>query len=129
VACKGTGIGRIRGRAGRSAGLGVHRAARRSGRVALLVAPHGVPDRRGFLSRGRRHDRDVHLNVIGPGEWFGEIGLLQMRPRVATVASCTDAVVWRIPGETFLSALQEVAAEPSALVEVMADRLGRLPPG
>jgi CRP-like cAMP-binding protein len=47
---------------------------------------------------------------------------------VATVASCTDAVVWRIPGETFLSALQEVAAEPSALVEVMADRLGRLPP-
>jgi MFS family permease len=69
-----------------------------------------------------------HLNVLGTGEWFGEIGLLQHRPRVATVASCTDAVVWRIPGETFLSALQEVAAEPSALVEVMADRLGWLPP-
>ena len=70
----------------------------------------------------------ARLNVIGPGEWFGEIGLMQRRPRVATVAACTEAVVWRIPGETFLSALQEVAAEPSALVEVMADRLGRLPP-
>ncbi len=67
------------------------------------------------------------LNVLGPGEWFGEIGLMHRRLRVATVASCSDAVVWRIPGETFLSALQEVATEPSALVDVMADRLGRLP--
>ena len=69
-----------------------------------------------------------HLNVLGPGEWFGEIGLMQRRPRVATVAARSDATVWRIPGDSFLSALQEVATEPSALVEVMADRLGRLPP-
>ena len=32
-----------------------------------------------------------HLNVLGPGEWFGEIGLMQRRPRVATVAARSRA--------------------------------------
>jgi MFS family permease len=65
------------------------------------------------------------INTLYPDDWFGEIGLLQRRPRNATVVAATDAVAWRIPGETFLGALQESASEPTALIEVMADRLAR----
>ena len=63
------------------------------------------------------------VNTLRADDWFGEIGLLQRRARMATVVAATDAVAWRIPGETFLGALQESAAEPTALIEVMADRL------
>ena len=65
------------------------------------------------------------VNTMGPGEWFGEIGLLHRRPRTATVTADTDSLVWRIPGDTFLDALTETATEPSALLGVMAERMAR----
>jgi MFS family permease len=71
------------------------------------------------------HDGERPINQVNGGEWFGEIGLLQRRPRTATVVADGEALVWRIPGEVFLDALAEGAAEPMALVEVMGDRLRR----
>ncbi len=65
------------------------------------------------------------VNSMGPGQWFGEIGLLHHRPRTATVTATTPATVWRIPGSVFLDALYHGSSEPSALVEVMAERLAR----
>ncbi len=70
-------------------------------------------------------DANRPINKMSAGDWFGEIGLLQRSPRTATVVATSEAVVWRIPGETFLSALGTLAAEPSALLETMADRLAR----
>jgi MFS family permease len=66
-----------------------------------------------------------HVNTIGAGQWFGEIGLLHRRPRTATVTASTAATIWRIPGTVFLDALFHGASEPTALVEVMAERLAR----
>jgi predicted MFS family arabinose efflux permease len=66
------------------------------------------------------------INTMVPGDWFGEIGLLQSRPRTATVTATTEAFVWRISGVVFLEALQENAGTPSALIEVMTDRLALL---
>lgn len=68
---------------------------------------------------------DRPINKMTVGDWFGEIGLLQRTPRTATVVAESDAVVWRIPGDTFLSALETLAAEPSGLLDIMADRLAR----
>lgn len=65
------------------------------------------------------------VNTMGTGQWFGEIGLLHSRPRTATVSASTAATVWRIPGPVFLDALYHGASEPTALVEVMAERLAR----
>ena len=70
-------------------------------------------------------DANRPINKMSAGDWFGEIGLLQRSPRTATVVATSEAVVWRIPGETFLSALGTLAAEPSALLDTMADRLAR----
>jgi CRP-like cAMP-binding protein/predicted MFS family arabinose efflux permease len=70
-------------------------------------------------------DGDRRINTMQRGDWFGEIGLLRRTPRTATVVARTDAIVWRIPGETFLDALADLASEPTGLLNVMADRLSR----
>ncbi len=70
-------------------------------------------------------DDDRPINTMTAGDWFGEIGLLQRSPRTATVVAASEVVVWRIPGDTFLSALETLAAEPGALLTTMADRLAR----
>lgn len=80
-------------------------------------------------------DGDRRINTMEPGEWFGEIGLLQGSPRTASVRAITHAELWRIPGDTFLAGLGNDAGGSSALFEVMADRLDRsarsrgVPPG
>jgi predicted MFS family arabinose efflux permease len=66
---------------------------------------------------------DREVGRLGDGAWFGEIGLLDRRPRTATVTATADTRLWRIPGSTFLSVLEDAGAPPSALVESIADRL------
>ncbi len=65
------------------------------------------------------------INQVGPGEWFGEIGLLHERPRTATVTADGRAEVWRISGPEFLDAIATAALPPSALLEGVAGRLAR----
>lgn len=40
--------------------------------------------------------RDV--NTMGPGDWFGEIGVLRLRPRTATVTVTEPVDLVRVPG-------------------------------
>lgn len=63
------------------------------------------------------------VGTLGANDWFGEIGLLDERPRTATVTVVDDATLWRIPGETFLSVLENAGSAPSALLDGIADRL------
>jgi MFS family permease len=65
------------------------------------------------------------VNLLRADDWFGEIGLLQRRPRNATVTASAHSVLWRIPGSVFLDSLAESAAAPATLIEVMAERLGQ----
>ncbi|MGZ6297104.1 MAG: MFS transporter [Candidatus Limnocylindrales bacterium] len=43
-----------------------------------------------------------HLRTMGPGELFGEIGLLARSPRTATVTAATDAHLLALDGAAFL---------------------------
>jgi MFS family permease len=70
-------------------------------------------------------DGDRPINRMTAGDWFGEIGLLQRRPRTSTVVADTEAAVWRIPGDVFLLSLQEQAAPPAAMLDAVSDRLAR----
>ena len=57
------------------------------------------------------------VNEMGPGDWFGEIGVVDQRPRTASVVAETPARLWSIPGPAFLEAVGSSA--------IVADRLGR----
>lgn len=63
------------------------------------------------------------VGTLGVDDWFGEIGLFDQRPRTATVTVVDDATLWCIPGETFLSVLENAGSAPSALFDGIADRL------
>jgi Cyclic nucleotide-binding domain/Transmembrane secretion effector len=65
------------------------------------------------------------VNTLHGGDWFGEIGLVNGVPRTATVTATSDGEVWRIPGDVFLSSLEDAGAPPDALVEGIASRLAR----
>jgi MFS family permease len=55
------------------------------------------------------------LGVLTPPNYFGEIGLLEHRPRTATVTTTTQCTVFRINGTDFVEALTVTNLSPTAL--------------
>ena len=55
------------------------------------------------------------LATLGPGSWFGEIGLLEGVPRTATVYAIEECTLLRIDGEAFLEALTTAPLSSTAL--------------
>jgi CRP-like cAMP-binding protein len=67
------------------------------------------------------------LGTLGPVSYFGEIGLLEHRPRTATITATTACKVLRIIGPDFVDALTQTAWSPSAF-GTMQMRLARTHP-
>lgn len=67
------------------------------------------------------------LGDLGPGDWFGELGLLGKVPRTATVIATTNCVLDQIPGTDFLDGVTGRVASP-ALFERATARLARTHP-
>jgi len=66
---------------------------------------------------------------VGPGGYFGEIGLIHSVPRTATVSTITPARLVRVPGAAFLDALSSSPAAWARALEGATTRLGRQPVG
>ena len=60
--------------------------------------------------------------------YFGEIGLLERVPRTATVREGEGCRLWRIDGDTFLSALTESPLSASMVTGVRRGSSGPTPP-
>ena len=67
------------------------------------------------------------LGELVPPDYFGEIGLLERRPRSATVTTTSPCTVLRINGDDFVDALTAADLSPSALGSVQM-RLTRTHP-
>ena len=81
-----------------------------SGRFDVLVQEDGgVPEQ---------------VNVLGAGDWFGEIGLLHDAPRTATVRARWPSKVWRIDGGELLEQLNAAPTMAATLLEGVASRIG-----
>ncbi len=81
-----------------------------SGRLDVLVqSDGGVPEQ---------------VNVLGAGDWFGELGLLHDLPRAATVRARWPSQVWRIDGTELLDAVNGAPTLAATLLEGIAGRIG-----
>ena len=52
----------------------------------------------------------------GPGDTFGEVGILRRTPRTATIRAVSDAVVMQLPAEEFVAGVAFSAAEGNILL-------------
>jgi len=64
---------------------------------------------------------------LGPGQYFGEIGLIEAIPRTADVVAETDATLLRIDGTVFVEALT-TGTPSAAIMDGASVRLGRTHP-
>ena len=69
--------------------------------------------------------KEVTLNVIGPGEIFGEIALLDGKPRSADAMAVEDTTVLVVERRDFLPFLLRHGALVERLLGVLCDRLRR----
>ncbi|MGH8989227.1 MAG: cyclic nucleotide-binding domain-containing protein [Acidimicrobiales bacterium] len=69
----------------------------------------------------RRNGRKVAL--LGPGEYFGELALLDRGPRSATVVADTDMVLLNMSYREFYGLLEDVPPLARKLLSAMASRL------
>jgi CRP-like cAMP-binding protein len=71
-------------------------------------------------------DAGVVVNRLGPGEMFGEMGVIEGRPRTATVRAATPCTLLAIDQSDFLGLLVSYPAIGFRLVAALTRRLHHL---
>lgn len=99
---------------------------------AQIVRQGDLPDRFYILAKGevlvkQRRDEgsEVDLVTLAPGQYFGEIGLLSMVPRTASVYAKTPVEVLALDRETFQRLVQTSEATAGDLAATAIRRLGK----
>lgn len=98
-----------------------------AGAGEVILEKGGISDRFYIIESGEVEvtDDGVVLRTEGPGEVFGEIGLLRDVPRTATVTALTDVSLLTLSREDFLSLVADESAVRSVAADLAARRLGR----
>ncbi|MGZ8348647.1 MAG: Crp/Fnr family transcriptional regulator [Allosphingosinicella sp.] len=70
--------------------------------------------------------REVILNDLDEGDFFGELAAIDDQPRSATVVAMTDCVLAIIPGEAFRRAVTEIPAAALWLAQRLTGQIRNL---
>lgn len=112
----------------RLAGLARPRAYRKGEIVFLETDPgdslHIVASGCVRVYRVREYDgREKTLSLFQPGEFFGEMAILDERPRSATAQAVEDTVLLTISKQDFLAFLGAYPSAALGVIEVLCSRL------
>jgi CRP-like cAMP-binding protein len=88
---------------------------------SVLVVVHGYVK----LSAVTVGGREVVLDVVGPGDVFGELGVLTEQPRAATATALTPCSVLSIDGRAFLAALGRAPEAMFWVIRLLGRRLNK----
>ena len=93
---------------------------------AAIVREGDPSDRFYVIVRGRVEvtQGGQHLRDEGPGEFFGEIGLLRDVRRTATVTATDEVETVSLTREDFLGAVLGTDASTAAAYDIVTSRLG-----
>ena len=69
---------------------------------------------------------DVPIGVLGPGTFFGEMSLLEHKPRVATVTTTEPTSVLVLTAREFDKLVESMPSVDRKMLTVIADRLREL---
>jgi len=69
------------------------------------------------------HGKEVILNTQGPGEYFGEVSLLDDRPRSASVATLADSKFAVLTKQAFIDCLRENPDIALQIIRGLTERL------
>src|SRR5689334_24501191 len=67
--------------------------------------------------------REVILSILGPGDFFGEMALLDNEPRSATAIAIEDSELLSLHRTDFQTVLTDNKSITSALIKVLSGRL------
>src|SRR5437870_13138285 len=67
--------------------------------------------------------REVILSVLGPGDFFGEMALLDNEPRSATAIAIEDSELLSLHRTDFQTVLSDNRSITSALIKILSGRL------
>lgn len=73
-----------------------------------------------------QHGKEVILNTQGPGEYFGEVSLLDDRPRSASVATLEDSKFAVLMRQAFIDCLRENPDIALQIIRGLTERLRAL---
>jgi len=76
------------------------------------------------LSKHAKLGRDVTLTYLGEADFFGEMGLIETKPRSATVVTTEASKLLVLPGEDFQSLLRQDPLISFNMLKVLSQRLG-----
>ena len=86
-------------------------------------ALYGVLDGRIRISSGDADGKEIILNIIDPGDIFGEIALLDGKPRTADASAMAASQLFRVQRSDFLGLM---AAEPRLTQHLLEMVCGRI---
>jgi CRP/FNR family transcriptional regulator, cyclic AMP receptor protein len=111
----------------RIAGLGLRRVYDEGGVIFMRGDPGdslcGVVTGRVRISASRPGGKEVFLNIMGPGDSFGEIALLDGMPRTATATAMVRTELTIIRRNQFLALLRTEPQLAAHLIQLLCKRV------